>query len=282
MSPGRTRHTERLSLKDWLRGQRFLRKVLKAIHPLAPQRHLANLEQWIRRDVHEPDFLIFDCLKKSRGLFLDIGANRGNSALSVLNRTSAMRVLSLEPNTALRWSLVFVWLLYPRRFRFRLVGAGDSKNKGWLSVPLGYGVDMSSQASLEPAELGKDYVRERLCKEGGNGRVATRRVVIVPVDDLQVAPDVVKIDVEGWEQQVLNGMQKTLQRHKPILIIELNNRERWLSRLEQAGYEFFHYEVSDGLLHRGDLPVGALNVFCIHREALSPVSQNIRKLLVPV
>ena len=282
MSPGRTRQAERSSLKDWLRGQRCLRKVLKAIHPLAPQRHLANLEQWIRRGVHEPDFLIFDGLKKTRGLFLDIGANRGNSALSVLNRTSAMRVLSLEPNTALRWSLVLVWLLNPRRFRFRLVGAGDSKNKGWLSVPLGYGVDLSSQASMDPDELGKDYVRERLGDEGGYGRVATRRVVIVPVDDLELAPDVVKIDVEGWEQQVLNGMHRTLQQHKPVLIIELNNRERWLGGLEQAGYEFFHYEVSDGLLHRGDLPASALNVFCIHREALSPVSQDIRKLLAPV
>jgi len=69
MSPGRTRNAERSSLKDRLRGQHFLRKVLKAIHPLAPQRHLANLEQWIRRDVHDPDFLIFDSLKKTRGLF---------------------------------------------------------------------------------------------------------------------------------------------------------------------------------------------------------------------
>ena len=193
-----------------------------------------------------------------------------------------MRVLSLEPNSALRWSLVLVWLLYPRRFRFRLVGAGDRKSKGRLSVPLGHGVDMSSQASMDPDELGKNYVRERLGDEGGYGRVVTRRVIIVPVDDLQLAPDVVKIDVEGWEQQVLKGMHKTLQQHKPMLIIELNNRERWLGRLEQAGYEFFHYEVSDGLLHRGDLPASALNVFCVHREALSPISQDIFKLLAPV
>jgi hypothetical protein len=77
-------------------------------------------------------------------------------------------------------------------------------------------------------------------------------------------------------------MNRTLQQHKPVLIIELNNRERWLGRLEQAGYEFFHYEVGDGLLHRGNLPASALNVFCIQRESLSPVSQNIRKQLAPV
>ena len=91
-------------MKDRLRGQRLLRRILNAIHPLAPQRHLANLQQWFSGEVHDPDFLIFDGLKETHGLFLDIGANRGNSALSVLNRTRAMRVLSLEPNTALRWS----------------------------------------------------------------------------------------------------------------------------------------------------------------------------------
>ena len=45
-----------------------------------------------------------------------------------------------------------------------------------------------------------------------------------------------------------------------------------------GGLRIFHYEVSNGLLHRGDLPVSALNVFCIHREALSPGSPKIRKL----
>jgi len=75
---------------------------------------------------------------------------------------------------------------------------------------------MSSQAAMDPDELGKDYVRERRGDEGGSESVATRQVVIVPGDDLQLAPDIVKIDVEGWELQVLNGMYRTLQQHKPM------------------------------------------------------------------
>jgi FkbM family methyltransferase len=38
--------------------------------------------------------------------------------------------------------------------------------------------------------------------------------------------DVVKIDVEGFEKPVLQGLNRTLQRHRPILVIEVAQRPR--------------------------------------------------------
>jgi hypothetical protein len=37
-----------------------------------------------------------------------------------------------------------------------------------------------------------------------------------------LAPSVVKIDVEGSELAVVAGMQRTLERHRPVLLVEVN------------------------------------------------------------
>jgi FkbM family methyltransferase len=51
----------------------------------------------------------------------------------------------------------------------------------------------------------------------------TLPIEIRPVDDLDLPPpNFIKIDVEGMEFAALQGMEKTLQRHRPELYIELH------------------------------------------------------------
>ena len=38
-------------------------------------------------------------------------------------------------------------------------------------------------------------------------------------------PDLIKIDVEGAEPAVVRGMSRTLERHRPILIFELDDAD---------------------------------------------------------
>jgi FkbM family methyltransferase len=42
------------------------------------------------------------------------------------------------------------------------------------------------------------------------------------LDDLDMRPDLIKIDVEGYELKVLRGAAKTIQKHHPIMVIEIN------------------------------------------------------------
>jgi FkbM family methyltransferase len=89
----------------------------------------------------------------------------------------------------------------------------------------------------------------------GDGTTAARVVTtstspseIVPVelrrvDDLMSAgeltpPSVIKIDVEGAEEDVLGGMANTVAEHRPVMICELHGpQDGFLTRLEQADYE---------------------------------------------
>jgi hypothetical protein len=54
--------------------------------------------------------------------------------------------------------------------------------------------------------------------EGGPQRVVT-------LDSLDLAPDVIKIDVEGAEYDILVGGEQTLLRHDPALLIEVHVRK---------------------------------------------------------
>jgi len=45
-------------------------------------------------------------------------------------------------------------------------------------------------------------------------------------DENALTPDLIKVDVEGAEQWVLEGAQKTLERHRPVLIVSLH--EYWM------------------------------------------------------
>ncbi len=46
--------------------------------------------------------------------------------------------------------------------------------------------------------------------------------VMATLDDYIFAPNFIKIDVEGCELKVLNGAEKTIEKHKPVMCIEIN------------------------------------------------------------
>jgi FkbM family methyltransferase len=52
----------------------------------------------------------------------------------------------------------------------------------------------------------------------------------------ELAPDVVKIDVEGHESAALRGMTTTLKSVRPVVIVEMHGDREFLSILEDADY----------------------------------------------
>lgn len=100
--------------------------------------------------------------------------------------------------------------------------------------------------------------------------------------------DIVKIDVEGFEKKVLNGMRNTLQEHKPVLFIELidliqqSTNESSISIINMLNDEFgyIHYK----LLKNGFLEqyfgshVWSENVVFIHKSKIEKYKHLIKPL----
>ena len=70
-----------------------------------------------------------------------------------------------------------------------------------------------------------------------------------------------KIDVEGMEEDVLEGAKDAISKFKPIMIIEIikSNKDNLLSFLEQMGYFIY--------------PLG-INLLAIHKE--DPINSSIK------
>lgn len=225
----------------------------------------ACLTQMARGSLHDPEFALIEPLRNVEGLVLDVGANHGHAALSILSRTRRMRVHSVEPIPWLGPCLRLVRLRHPRRFRYRIAALDRSPGTSELFVPRAAGArSLSPRASLDPAEFEKEYLLAALTEAaGGSWHLERMQVPTVTGDSLALEPDLIKIDVEGSEDRVLAGLSQTLARHRPALLIEINNTQRWLPGLLASGYTPWWWH-PHGYLAPYSEGCGAINVLLLH------------------
>lgn len=80
-------------------------------------------------------------------------------------------------------------------------------------------------------------------------------------DQEDLAPDLIKIDVEGYELEVLRGMLNVLKTKRPMIMIEVQaDHSAIFELLANAGYRMF----SDRFEERSHSSVGVENFFCFH------------------
>jgi hypothetical protein len=59
----------------------------------------------------------------------------------------------------------------------------------------------------------------------------------------------IKIDVEGWENEVLDGALQTIKRFHPVILIEISrNFKETSGKLFDLGYSLFYLNCSDDYL----------------------------------
>jgi len=132
----------------------------------------------------------------------------------------------------------------------------DFNNIELINVGLGSKKDTLT-LSFSDYEMGKGSIDESIKNEILKQKGAkTIQVEIYPLDEyIKLAglpkPSLVKIDVEGMELDVINGMSATIGLHKPKLFIEIHGLDREsktvnaravVSALRQKKYSIYHVE----------------------------------------
>lgn len=203
------------------------------------------LGRYAARRPHDPDFAAFAELPGD-GLFLDVGASIGQSALSFRIFKRRSPIVSMEPLPWHRGDLHFVQRVV-RRHRYLILGAAEESRRAILYVPVlgAYRLPAQSALTREDAAAVLDQLeaegasRERLWLE--EVEIELRRI-----DELNLDPAFVKIDVEGAELSVLSGMRETIERCRPPLMIERSERiDKVIELLAERGYEPFVFEPVD-------------------------------------
>jgi FkbM family methyltransferase len=209
-------------------------------------RRARALARYASRRPHDPDFAAFSQLPGD-GLFLDVGASIGQSALSFRIFNSRSPILSLEPLPSHADDLKFVGRVI-RGHRFLIAGAAEQSGRATLYVPTLGAFELPAESSLNRED--SVAVLDRLRAEGADPKrlhVSEIEVELRRLDELDVDPDFVKIDVEGAELGVLYGLDETISRSRPALMIERSKRIGEVAELlANEGYEPFVYDGNGG------------------------------------
>lgn len=158
--------------------------------------------------------------------FVDVGANQGEFSVFAGKRLTRGRVVAIEPVRALRERLE------------RNVSANGLHNVVILDFGLGeriarlpiYGSDQRFSDGTVNSGLPSLYADD-------DRSHVVDTIDIRPLDqlgaELQLERlDFIKIDVEGAELSVLRGGEATIRRHRPCVLLELDERN-----CRRAGYE---------------------------------------------
>ena len=165
--------------------------------------------------------LIAELVDRPRRI-LDVGANIGNHSVYFAHRFDPELTIPVEPNPRvvplLRENLGLNW---HQSFDLSLVGYGLSdKESSGRSV-------LKSEANLGGARLIED-------DQGA--------VPIVTGDQAfeGMSFDLIKIDVEGMENRVIDGLAKTLGRSEALVFVEvlLNNIDQTIAQMVRLGYVY--------------------------------------------
>lgn len=250
--------------------------VKKILGPnYAVRRHLAH------ELAHgEPEIALVPILCTRDADFLDVGANIG--AYSFYAKSHSRHVYAIEPNPALTRHLRAV---LGKKGTVLTMGASDHVATAPFCIPVRNGNDVDTRSSLQQ-DANPDFESRKI------------NIAIAPIDRLGLdRVGVVKIDVEGHELAALQGARRTLERCRPVAIVECEERhnrggvERAFQFFDGLGYR--SYFIHAGELRHGEdfdaarfqpahgaKPVGGMrspdyinNFIFIHRDNFAALSR---------
>jgi FkbM family methyltransferase len=165
------------------------------------------------------DDQLFRCLDeflKPGAVFWDVGANVGYLTLYFTRPPHRLKEIhAFEPNPRARITLESLFAGHAV-VRVHPVGLGERDEQLEMSVaPEG-----SQLGTLVRKVEGGQSVTVRIC--AGDRYRAQERIS---------PPDVMKVDVEGFEPHVLRGLRETIREKRPVIVLE----HIWLSDAELTG-----------------------------------------------
>lgn len=222
------------SIRSRHKVNRHLRRPFEAISP-----QLYARLYWLYQHAHgqNRELLAVKQLLQHNAQIIDIGASSGRYSLYFRHHTGPDALIYMfEPGPHDRRRLEALARRYDN-LRFHPVALSSRSGTGTLYVPVRNGVPIPPRASLQPPAQAdpRNYTLTR---------VELARLDDVPdLDNVQL----VKCDVEGHELEVLRGSVQTLQRTRPVVLIEIEERhagrsvELTFDLMSSIGYTGFYF-----------------------------------------
>ena len=173
-------------------------------------------------------------INKAKGGVLDIGANIGNHAL----------YFALEGNAD------FVYAFEPIEDTFKILKRNVEIN------------NLENKISLFNCAVGAKHVMTTITNYHDDNIGGTQlaysdkgNIECITIDDMRIKKDIklIKIDVEGFEAEVIIGARRTIAEKQPYILVEIwsiENMQIIESILKPLGYQYIQIALHDYLFYK--------------------------------
>ena len=229
---------------------------------------------------HDKSYKIIPYLAtKENGLILDAGANNGISSVYFRHVMPKWNILAIEPNPIHKKDLN---RLKKNNNLFDFIPIALSNKNGtmtlytqtWLGFPLHTAASLKTE-NFNYSESFPSFLRNHL-------KIKNDLIKVTTIDDLNIAPDIIKIDCEGMDLHVLNGSKRTILESRPYSLFENNEADYddiiKLSHLLGMEVYFYDHNKNDLSLYKKGITTNSndhRNLVMIPSEKLDYIKSKI-------
>ncbi|MBI3519858.1 MAG: FkbM family methyltransferase [Bacteroidetes bacterium] len=196
----------------------------------------------------DAELLLLEFLLRPDSVFFDIGANKGEYAYYSEKLINSKQIYLFEPEKKLNKQLRAIF----SGCHISDIALSDTKGTHQFKIPVINGIPDNCLSSLE-VDHQEDHETEAIIYE-----VKTDSLDHF-IKEKNVFPDLIKIDVEGHELSVLKGADDYITKHKPSLIIEIEQRHHpsidintVFESFKNKGYNCYYYSKKQSQLFSYD------------------------------
>ena len=184
------------------------------LNNLPPELYFFLRYNWLKyKKKIEKEMAYLDKILSKKRRFVDVGCNFG--IYSYFFRNKFMNIEAFEPIYEVTKQLKG---LSKYNINVHNVGLSDLEGDAQISIPL---------------KNGKLHTSDSTLNEIGDNSYEQRRIKTKTLDSFHFTNvDLIKIDVEGHEENVINGSQATISDNKPLLLVEIEDRHLRYKKIE--------------------------------------------------
>ena len=234
----------------------YLKKIvrqIKVIHPSINE-FKYDLQFFFRqlfRISHEDHLYFLKKIKLSKKekdyIFIDIGANRGQTIQSV-RMFRKFTIISFEPITYLYKKIIKKYK--DNAIKTYCFGISNKESIEFIHTPFYNKVPFYGLSSLSKEESLNFFKEDRfLFFKSGLLKLKKFQIQTKTLDSFNLDCDFLKADVQGNEINTIKGAYQTIKKSQPFIILERPSKELEVKFLKEFGYE--PYIFKKNIFHRG-------------------------------
>jgi FkbM family methyltransferase len=151
---------------------------------------------------------------------LDVGSNDGTSIRMFRRYFPLVKIIAIDPIATPRFKLKNVTLIKS--------AVSEKEGSRTLVTPIVNGKQLTQYSSFY-----KEKMITQICSDMDLAETEVSTIVnevnFNTIDNLEINPFFIKIDVEGAELEVLKGSLSVINRCNPVILVEIQNRNSYLA-----------------------------------------------------